>query len=340
MYRGSVKAYDDADVDPREDIDSFVTAAEDYWEGFSIFDEFVPDQLGAMQRTVCTVTEDGLNGLAQAWMQIRTGQFDVVAVECHSKASDMETFEHINQHAFDPVWNRALDPHPFVPAGLDMDASLQNGVDASDVHAVSARNRTRAIRNPEAAYEASVTVDDVEASPLVHDPIRDLHVAGLADGCVSIVLAEEETARELADDPVWVRGVGLHSASPRVERFPYGEAPYARESARMAFEAADLDPADVDVAEVDDRFAHKEPQHVEAAGVDHLDPDQVNPSGGAQGVGNLLEANGLRAVYDVAKQLRGEAGRIQLDGPEVGLAQSWRGPPSGSGAAAVLEVGS
>lgn len=340
MYRGAVKAYEDADVDPREDVDSFVTAAEDYWEGFSIFDEFVPDQLGGMQRSVCTVTEDGLNGLAQAWMQIRTGQFDVVAVECHSKASDMDSFEHINQHAFNPVYNRPLDPHPFVPAGLDMDASLQNGIDASDVHAVSARNRSTAIRNPEAAYEASVSVDDVEASPLVHDPIRDLHVSGLADGSVTIVLAEEETARELSDQPVWVRGVGFNSDTPWLEQYPYGEAPYAREAADMAFGVADLSRSDVDVAEVDDRFAHKEPQHLEATGLDHLDPARVNPSGGVQGVGNLLEANGLRGVYDLVKQLRGEAGRNQLDDVEVGYAQSWRGPPTATGSAALLEVGS
>jgi len=49
MFEAAVKAYEDAGgIDPRKDVDAFVTCAEDYWEGFSIFDEFVPDQLGAL----------------------------------------------------------------------------------------------------------------------------------------------------------------------------------------------------------------------------------------------------------------------------------------------------
>lgn len=336
MYRSAVKAYEDAGVDPREEVDSFVTAAEDYWEGFSIFDEFVPDQLGAMQRSVCTVTQDGLNGLCHAWMQIRTGLFDVVAVECHSKASDMETFESINQHGYDPVYNRPLDLHPFTPAGIDMSATIQNGVTADEVDQVAARNRRRAIDNPHAAWEAAVDADDVASSPLWFDPVRRLHVAGLADGSITLVLAAEETARQLRDDPVWLSGVGWSSGTPWLENHPWGTAPYAEASAREAFDDADVDTSDVDVAEVDDRFAHKQPQHVEALGLD-LDAERVNPSGGSQGVGNLLEANGLRAAYDVVTQLRGEAGRIQVDGAEVGVAQSWRGPPTASGAVAVME---
>src|SRR4030042_3897287 len=45
-YEAAVKAYADAGVDPRRDVDSFVTVAEDFLEGTSIFDEYTPDQLG------------------------------------------------------------------------------------------------------------------------------------------------------------------------------------------------------------------------------------------------------------------------------------------------------
>ncbi|MBI4416134.1 MAG: acetyl-CoA acetyltransferase, partial [Euryarchaeota archaeon] len=40
MYEAASRAYADAGVDPREDVGSFITCAEDYWEGFGIFDEF------------------------------------------------------------------------------------------------------------------------------------------------------------------------------------------------------------------------------------------------------------------------------------------------------------
>jgi acetyl-CoA acetyltransferase len=101
MYEAAVKAYDDAGVDPRSDIDSFVTVAEDFIEGTSIFDEYVPDQLGAVLKPVHTITGDGLHGFIAAYMQILTGAMDIVAVEGHSKASNVLTPNHIMAYAMD-----------------------------------------------------------------------------------------------------------------------------------------------------------------------------------------------------------------------------------------------
>ena len=108
MYEACNKAYVDAGIDPRKDVGSFITCAEDYWEGFSIFDEFVPDQIGAVLRPCCTVCGDGLYGLGTAYMQIMTEYFDVVAVETHSKISDLLTYGDIMLHAFDPRFERPV----------------------------------------------------------------------------------------------------------------------------------------------------------------------------------------------------------------------------------------
>ena len=51
------------------------------FRGTSIFDEYVPDQIGAALRPVHTIGGDGLQGLAAAHMQILTGAFDVAAVQ-------------------------------------------------------------------------------------------------------------------------------------------------------------------------------------------------------------------------------------------------------------------
>src|SRR5438309_2107022 len=84
MFEAASRAYADAGVDPRTEVDSFVTCAEDYYEGFGIFDEFTPDQIGGALRPVCTVTGDGLQGLANAFMQLQTGLIDVAVVEPRS----------------------------------------------------------------------------------------------------------------------------------------------------------------------------------------------------------------------------------------------------------------
>ena len=93
MFEAATRAYQDAgNINPRKDVDAFVTCAEDYWEGHSIFDEFVPDQIGAALRHLFTVSSDGMIGLATAYMLIKTGELNTVVVEAHSKASDVTTF--------------------------------------------------------------------------------------------------------------------------------------------------------------------------------------------------------------------------------------------------------
>jgi acetyl-CoA C-acetyltransferase len=111
---------------------------------------------------------------------------------------------------------------------------------------------------------------------------------------------------------------------------------------------------------VDDTFSYKELQHLEALGLarpgesgrlleegafsaergvnsGHFRPGlPVNVSGGHLGCGYTHDMSGLRSVLEVVLQLRGEAGERQLSGVKVGLAQSWRGIPTATGAVAVL----
>jgi acetyl-CoA C-acetyltransferase len=107
----------------------------------------------------------------------------------------------------------------------------------------------------------------------------------------------------------------------------------------------------VDLVEVDDTYAYKELQALEALGFYRsgeagiateegaTQPDgeiPVNVSGGSLGIGHLLDATGLARALEVVLQLRGEAGSRQIDGVEIGLAQSWRGVPTASGAVIVM----
>jgi acetyl-CoA C-acetyltransferase len=62
----------------------------------------------------------------------------------------------------------------------------------------------------------------------------------------------------------------------------------------------------------------------------------VNPSGGCLGVGNMLEATGLYKVVEIIRQLRNEAGRRQVKDARIGLALSWRGIPTTTGAVVIL----
>ena len=357
MHAAASRAYADAGVDPRTDVGSFITCAEDYWEGFGIFDEFTPDQIGAVLRPACTVAGDGIHGLAQGVMQIQAGLADVVAVEAHSKISDLLTYAGVVQHALDPIWNKPLGGHPYYVAGLEMDAYLRaSKVPERACAAVVAKNRQNAMANDRAAYGARIEAEDVLASPPISSPLKELDVAPLADTAVVLVLAAEARARKLSSNPVWVRGVGWNSDSPWLETREWANARYLEDAAKIAYRLAKVrNPrAEVDVAEVDDKFSYKEPQHLEALGLSKKGTTAkaiahgdfaiggalpVNASGGSLGCGNVIEASGLHRVAEIALQLRGEAGRIQVDHPRTGLAASWRGVPTATGAVAVLGVG-
>ncbi len=354
MFEAAQRAYDDAGVEVRRDVDSFVCVSEDFLEGTSIFDEYVPDQLGAAQRPVHTVSADGLFGVATATMLIRSGVARVVAVEGHSKASDIRSLGGIEQFALDPVLNRPLGVSPLAVAGLEMNAYLERtGVTEEHCAMVAAKNRRNALDNPRAAYPATVEPEDVVDSDPLFWPLKRLEVAGRADGCVVVVLASEERARELTDAPVWLLGAGWSSGSPTLESRAWGVADFVQRAADMAYGQAGIDDPseEVGLAEVDDTYAFKELQHVEAlrlvpegeAGArledGDFEPDgdlPVNVSGGALGQGFLFEANGLARVLECVEQLRGEAGERQVEDAAVAVAQSWRGVPTTSGAVVVF----
>jgi acetyl-CoA C-acetyltransferase len=353
-FEAATRAYDDAGINPRRDVDSFVAVSEDFWEGTSIFDEYVPDQIGAALRPVHTVSADGLFGIATAVMLIRSGAAEVVAVEGHSKISDVLTLGHIHQFAMDPVLNRPLDVSPLAVAGLEMHRYLEvTGTTEEHCALVVEKNRRNALDNPRAAYPAAVDADDVGAADPLWWPLRSLDVAGRADGAVLVVLAAEGRAGDLTDDPVWVMGVGWSSGSPSLESRSWDEADYVRGAAERAYRMAGIDSAgrDVDFAEVDDTYSYRELMHLEALRLaregeagpmledGHFGPDgelPVNPSGGALGQGNLFEANGLARTLECVEQLRGEAGERQVPEAGVAVAQSWRGVPTTTAAVAVF----
>ncbi|MCS6859192.1 MAG: hypothetical protein NZT92_02590 [Abditibacteriales bacterium] len=353
-YQAAVRAYHDAGVDPRRDVDGFITVAEDFHEGTSISDEYVPDQLGAVQRPVHTITGDGLHGLAAAVMNVLTGQFKIVVVEGHSKASNVLTLDDITVYALDPVLNRPLNFPPVAIAGMEMSRYLhETGTTHEQCAAVAAKNRRNALRHPSAAYGADVTTEDVLSSPVVAAPLTRLETSHPADGAIVMVLANEDVAKSRGGRAVWVRGVGWANDTPTLETRNWGRAVYAERAAEMAYRMAGItNPADeIAFAEVDDTYAYKELQHLEALRLCErghagrlteegaTQPDgrlPVNVSGGSLGVGNLLEATGLARALEVVLQLRGEAGARQLSRANIGLAQSWRGVPTTSGAVIIL----
>lgn len=105
-------------------------------------------------------------------------------------------------------------------------------------------------------------------------------------------------------------------------------------AAQKAYEMAGIGPSDLDVVELHDCFTSNEVISYEALGlaaegeaaklIEEGDNTYggryvVNPSGGLLSKGHPLGATGLAQCAEIVWQLRGQAGRRQVEGARVGL---------------------
>jgi acetyl-CoA C-acetyltransferase len=188
---------------------------------------------------------------------------------------------------------------------------------------------------------------------MVSHPLTQRDISPLADGMIVMVLASEKKAKELSNNPIWIKGLGWCSDTPWLEARDWSTAGYTNLARGRAYKRAGIkDPRkDFDFAEIDDCFSYKELQHLEALQI--CEPGKageltaagefnrdgafpVNVSGGRLGAGNLLEGSALQSVLECVYQLRGHAGKRQIKNAKTGLAHSWRGVPTASGCVAVL----
>jgi len=356
IFEAATKCYEDAGGIHPQSIDSFVAASEDFMEGISIADEYVPDQLGAVLKPVQSIAGDSLQALASAVMQIKTGKLDLVTTSAFSKVSNLSHYEHVAAYATDPAYIRPLNENPNFIAGLEMNRYLyETGTSREQCANVVVKNKYNALTNPLAAYGAKITSADVLNAPDLCSPLGIYDVSSHVDGAIVLLLAAEERVKELTDSPVWINGIGWATDTPNLDSRlkGFGSAIYASLAGQMAYKMAGITAPynEIDFAEIDDTYSYKELQHLEALnlcgtgeagklldmGCFNASGDlPVNLSGGSLGVGYLHEANGLHRVLEAVLQLRDEAGKRQLPDVETGLAFAWRGVPTATGTAVIL----
>lgn len=338
IKRAATAAYEEAGL-TADEIDGAVSVEEDFVSGYSIADEYVPDQLGMVRKPVYTVPGDFLQGLSSAVMQLKTGRYKTLAVQAYVKASNILSKDELLHFSFDPIFNRfGVSPHYL--AGIEMQHFLSSSdYSIADVAQVAARNRCAALTNPLAPYGARLDASDVLGSRPLATPVTEQMFARPADGAVVVVLGIGEEMLERTAKPVYVTGTGWASGNSIIERRDHGVSTGTAVAAAMAYKEADIElPADeIDVYYVSDLYAHRQLMHMEALQLPPESLPYVNLDGGSQGTGDLFEGNGGARFYDAVRMLRGEAGRHQLDDVEVALVHGWRGLPTDTAAVVILE---
>ncbi|MEW5722432.1 MAG: thiolase family protein [Thermodesulfobacteriota bacterium] len=339
------------DFDEDDGINHIVSVSDDVFDARTISDNAMTDVLGAHFRCEEKVAQEGLQALYYGLAAIRSGHADYVLVLGHCKESQAQSRNMVTHLAFDPFYTRPVGLDFLAAAGLQAQAYLaKSGVTEDHLARVVVNARAKARRNPYIVEAPGVTRDEVLASPLLADPLRELHAYPVSDGAVGLILAAEGQARRLTDRPVWITGVGNC-----MDSFFLGDRDLAsnfalKKAAQRAYQRAGVsDPRRAfDVIEISDQYAYQTPMWLEGlelvdegrggAWVDGggLENDWINPSGGLL-AGNPLILGGLVRAAEAALQLRGESEGRQVRNARRALAHGVMGPAGQFHTVAVLE---
>lgn len=299
-----------------KNIDTVVTASSDFWDGRTISDMAVQDAVGAAGKSASKVSMDGVFALAYAAARVNGGAFKTCLVVAHGKASEGDP-RRIANAAFDPVYERplGLDDH----AALGLQASYLVGLGKLTKRTLAeaaSASWERAATNPNAHRQELRTPEQVLASSAVAEPLTADMIAPDSDGACAILVAEEETGRQLGAS-VWLDGFG--SAT---NHGPLGFRGFADDShlslalMRAQATASLVEVAEIGIAELYDASSAQTCRWCDVLGLGaHV---VVNPSGGAMGAQPGF-ATGLVRVAEVYERLaRGEA-RVGLAHGQTGF---------------------
>ena len=200
---------------------------------------------------------------------------------------------------------------------------------------IAAKNHKNGVDNPYAQIRKDLGFDFCnevsDKNPYVAAPLRRTDCSLVSDGAAALVIADEETARDLA------RAVGFRARSHANDLMPLSRRdPTTLEGARRAWRQA-LDEArigldDLSLVETHDCFTIAELLEYEAMGLaapgegykvvregiaEKTGRLPINASGGLKAKGHPIGATGVSMHVLACMQLMNEAGAMQIPGARL-----------------------
>ncbi|MCZ3366949.1 MULTISPECIES: thiolase domain-containing protein [Methanobacterium] len=247
-----------------------------------------------------------------------------------------------------------VDPTPAIATASDQEWEAQQGVTFPSLYAMMARrhmyeygttreqlamvsviNHKNGAKNPLAQFPMEISVDAVLNSSIVADPLRLLDCSPVSDGAAAVILCPAEDAKKYTDTPIYVKASAQASGTIALhDRKNLTTIDSTVHASRNAYKMAGLEPKNIDLVEVHDCFSINGLLAVEdlgfvekgkggiaiEEGMTEIDGDiPVNPSGGLKARGHPLGATGIAQAAEIVWQLRGDAGKRQVDGAQIGM---------------------
>ncbi|KQC11978.1 MAG: hypothetical protein APR54_10225, partial [Candidatus Cloacimonas sp. SDB] len=200
---------------------------------------------------------------------------------------------------------------------------------------ISFINHKNANLNPLAHfYHKEVTMDIIKNSPMIASPLNLFDCSPISDGAVAVIISGlKKSDRD-------IKIISSHIATDTIsltQRKDLTSFSASKIASSKVYKESNLSPRDIDVLEVHDCFTISEilaledlgfcgpgeaPQMIERDEILISGSIPVNTDGGLKANGHPIGATGLAQIFELVIQLRLEAGRRQVDNPEIGLAQN------------------
>lgn len=228
---------------------------------------------------------------------------------------------------------------------MDIYASLARGhmkafgTTQRQLAAVAAKNHWHSQFNDKAQFRKDMSVEEVLAGRPLSYPLTVPMCSPMSDGAAAAILCTKEGLRRLnATRPVKVYATVMVSGS---DRSPEDWSLHVgRRAANLAYEQAGIGPKDISVAECHDASSVGELIYTEQLGFCDLGEGgpfaesgatrlggkiPVNPSGGLECKGHPIGATGLGQIFELVTQLRGDAGKRQVENARFAIAENGGG---------------
>jgi len=226
----------------------------------------------------------------------------------------------------------------------------QYGTTREQMASVAVKNHANGAKNPLAHMRKVITLEQALKGKPISEPLTVYDCSLISDGAAAVLIVPLERAGEFTDKPVRVLGIAQtsdHVALDAKDDITTFKA--VRTAGEKAYKMAGVSANDIQFAELHDCFTIAEIIATEDLGFVKKGEGgpyalegrtclrgerPVNTSGGLKSKGHPVGATGVGQICDVAMQIRGEAGELQLERRSLGLAENL----GGSGATAVVTI--
>jgi len=340
-HEAAKPALEDASITTAEIDASVIGVAEDVFAAQASPSALIHDYVGMGNKPsfrVEAACATGSAGVRTAWSLIKAGLAEVVLVV------GAETMTHVGTPMATEWMARAGDTRWEYPFGITFPGLYalmatrhmhEFGTSRVQLSMVSVKSHKYGALNPFAHLQKEITLDEAMNSVPICQPLNLYDCCLISDGAAAVVMASEERARKISDTPIWITGLGCATDTMMIaERPSLVSLAASRVAADQAYKMAGVTPNDIDVANTHDCFSIAEIMSYEDLGFckkgeggKFIEEGQsyiggklpVNVDGGLKSKGHPLGATGVSMTVEIVKQLRGEAGKRQVSGAEIGL---------------------